>query len=72
MLFYYHLITCLEYSCPYSSVVRNHDESVLCLKWQIAADEPPPEGCNSFFSVHGKKTCDFDTLETLLLTASER
>ncbi|OWJ99915.1 hypothetical protein Celaphus_00015675, partial [Cervus elaphus hippelaphus] len=38
----------------------------------IAADEPPPEGCNSFFSVHGKKTCDFDTLETLLLTASER
>nr|XP_060477342.1 UDP-glucose:glycoprotein glucosyltransferase 1 [Panthera onca] len=39
---------------------------------QIAADEPPPEGCNSFFSVHGKKTCDFDTLETLLLTASER
>ncbi|XP_021551487.1 UDP-glucose:glycoprotein glucosyltransferase 1 [Neomonachus schauinslandi] len=39
---------------------------------QIAADEPPPEGCNSFFSVHGKKTCDFGTLETLLLTASER
>ncbi|XP_039109134.1 UDP-glucose:glycoprotein glucosyltransferase 1 isoform X2 [Hyaena hyaena] len=39
---------------------------------QIAADEPPPEGCNSFFSVHGKKTCGFDTLETLLLTASER
>ncbi|KAM9085881.1 UDP-glucose:glycoprotein glucosyltransferase 1 isoform 6-T6 [Megaptera novaeangliae] len=39
---------------------------------QIAADEPPPEGCNSFFSVHGKRTCDFDTLETLLLTASER
>uniref|UniRef100_A0A8C0N2I8 UDP-glucose ceramide glucosyltransferase-like 1 n=1 Tax=Canis lupus familiaris TaxID=9615 RepID=A0A8C0N2I8_CANLF len=39
---------------------------------QIAADEPPPEECNSFFSVHGKKTCDFDTLETLLLTASER
>ncbi|XP_007461376.1 PREDICTED: UDP-glucose:glycoprotein glucosyltransferase 1 [Lipotes vexillifer] len=39
---------------------------------QIAADEPPPEGCSSFFSVHGKRTCDFDTLETLLLTASER
>uniref|UniRef100_A0A8C5VAZ0 UDP-glucose glycoprotein glucosyltransferase 1 n=1 Tax=Microcebus murinus TaxID=30608 RepID=A0A8C5VAZ0_MICMU len=39
---------------------------------QIAADEPPPEGCTSFFSVHGKKTCDFVTLETLLLTASER
>uniref|UniRef100_A0A452TRH4 UDP-glucose ceramide glucosyltransferase-like 1 n=1 Tax=Ursus maritimus TaxID=29073 RepID=A0A452TRH4_URSMA len=39
---------------------------------QIATDEPPPEECNSFFSVHGKKTCDFDTLETLLLTASER
>ncbi|XP_042638197.1 UDP-glucose:glycoprotein glucosyltransferase 1 [Orycteropus afer afer] len=39
---------------------------------QIAADEPPPEGCNSFFSVHGEKTCDFDNLETLLRTASER
>ncbi|XP_029790655.1 UDP-glucose:glycoprotein glucosyltransferase 1 isoform X2 [Suricata suricatta] len=39
---------------------------------QIAADEPPPEGCNSFFSVHGKKTCDFDALETLLFTSSER
>uniref|UniRef100_K9J3X2 UDP-glucose ceramide glucosyltransferase-like 1 n=1 Tax=Desmodus rotundus TaxID=9430 RepID=K9J3X2_DESRO len=39
---------------------------------QIATDEPPPEGCNSFFSVHGRKTCDFDTLETLLLTAPER
>lgn len=39
---------------------------------QIAADEPPPEGCNSFFSVHGKTTCDFDALETFLLTAPER
>ncbi|EHB15310.1 UDP-glucose:glycoprotein glucosyltransferase 1 [Heterocephalus glaber] len=39
---------------------------------KIAADEPPPEGCNSFLSVHGKKTCDFDDLETLILTASGR
>ncbi|XP_066202024.1 UDP-glucose:glycoprotein glucosyltransferase 1 isoform X1 [Saccopteryx leptura] len=39
---------------------------------QIASDEPPPEGCNSFFSVHGMRTCDFDALEMLLLTAPER
>ena len=69
MLFYYHFITYLEYSCFWLEIIF---KNVLCLKWQIAADEPPPEGCNSFFSVHGKRTCDFDTLETLLLTASER
>ncbi|XP_004704006.2 UDP-glucose:glycoprotein glucosyltransferase 1 [Echinops telfairi] len=39
---------------------------------QIAAEEPPPEGCSSFFSIHGKKTCNFDDIETLLRTASER
>ncbi|XP_040835082.1 UDP-glucose:glycoprotein glucosyltransferase 1 isoform X2 [Ochotona curzoniae] len=39
---------------------------------QIAADELPAEGCSSFFSVHGEKTCDLDAVETLLPTASER
>ncbi|XP_005910042.1 UDP-glucose:glycoprotein glucosyltransferase 1 isoform X1 [Bos mutus] len=51
--------------------LRSYSATIQAFQ-QIAADEPPPEGCNSFFSVHGKKTCDFDTLETLLLTASER
>ncbi|NXG55323.1 UGGG1 glucosyltransferase, partial [Hemiprocne comata] len=39
---------------------------------QIAADEPPPKGCTLFFAVHGEKTCEFDSLENLLQTASER
>uniref|UniRef100_A0A2K6EYS8 UDP-glucose glycoprotein glucosyltransferase 1 n=1 Tax=Propithecus coquereli TaxID=379532 RepID=A0A2K6EYS8_PROCO len=51
--------------------LRSYSATIQAFQ-QIAADEPPPEGCKSFFSVHGKKTCDFDTLETLLLTASER
>ncbi|XP_011985736.2 UDP-glucose:glycoprotein glucosyltransferase 1 isoform X4 [Ovis aries] len=51
--------------------LRSYSATIQAFQ-QIAADEPPPEGCNSFFSVHGKTTCDFDTLETLLLTASER
>ncbi|KAL0624514.1 UDP-glucoseglycoprotein glucosyltransferase 1 [Plecturocebus cupreus] len=51
--------------------LRSYSATIQAFQ-QIAADEPPPEGCYSFFSVHGKKTCDFDSLETLLLTASER
>ncbi|KAM4859019.1 UDP-glucose:glycoprotein glucosyltransferase 1 isoform 1-T1 [Thomomys bottae] len=51
--------------------LRSYSATIQAFQ-QIAADEPPPEGCASFFSVHGKKTCDFDNVETLLLTASER
>ncbi|XP_053452768.1 UDP-glucose:glycoprotein glucosyltransferase 1 isoform X2 [Nycticebus coucang] len=51
--------------------LRSYSATIQAFQ-QIAADEPPPEGCNSFFSVHGMKTCDFNTFETLLLTASER
>ncbi|XP_011797113.1 PREDICTED: UDP-glucose:glycoprotein glucosyltransferase 1 [Colobus angolensis palliatus] len=51
--------------------LRSYSATIQAFQ-QIAADEPPPEGCNSFFSVHGKTTCESDTLETLLLTASER
>ncbi|EHB15938.1 UDP-glucose:glycoprotein glucosyltransferase 1 [Heterocephalus glaber] len=51
--------------------LRSYSATIQAFQ-QIAADEPPPEGCNSFFSVHGEKTCDFDDLETLLLTASGR
>ncbi|XP_037379048.1 UDP-glucose:glycoprotein glucosyltransferase 1 isoform X1 [Talpa occidentalis] len=55
----------------FSLSLRSYSATIQAFQ-QIATDEPPPEGCTSFFSVHGKKTCDFDTLETLLLTASER
>lgn len=39
---------------------------------QIASNEPPPPGCSAFFSVHGQKTCDAESLDSLLQTASER
>ncbi|XP_061600047.1 UDP-glucose:glycoprotein glucosyltransferase 1 isoform X2 [Cololabis saira] len=39
---------------------------------QIATTEPPPSGCSAFISVHGEKTCDVETLGTLLKTAAER
>nr|XP_019953448.1 PREDICTED: UDP-glucose:glycoprotein glucosyltransferase 1 [Paralichthys olivaceus] len=39
---------------------------------QIASNEPPPPGCSAFFSIHGVKTCETESLEQLLKTASER
>nr|XP_020469630.1 UDP-glucose:glycoprotein glucosyltransferase 1 isoform X2 [Monopterus albus] len=39
---------------------------------QIASGEPPPSGCSAFFSVHGEKTCDAESLTALLKTAAER
>lgn len=51
--------------------LRSYSASIQAFQ-QIAVDEPPPEGCKSFLSVHGKQTCDLDTLESLLLTAADR
>ncbi|GAB1284872.1 UDP-glucose:glycoprotein glucosyltransferase 1 [Apodemus speciosus] len=51
--------------------LRSYSASIQAFQ-QIAIDEPPPEGCRSFLSVHGKQTCDLDTLESLLLTAPDR
>ncbi|XP_058520351.1 UDP-glucose:glycoprotein glucosyltransferase 1 [Ochotona princeps] len=51
--------------------LRSYSSTIQAFQ-QIAADELPSEGCSSFFSVHGEKTCDFDAVETLLRTASER
>uniref|UniRef100_A0A8C2UXN0 UDP-glucose:glycoprotein glucosyltransferase 1 n=1 Tax=Chinchilla lanigera TaxID=34839 RepID=A0A8C2UXN0_CHILA len=77
---YYHAI--LEAAFPFLSPLQQnllkfclslHSYSATIQAFQqIAADEPPPEGCNSFFSVHGEKTCNFDVLETLLITAPGR
>uniref|UniRef100_A0A4X2L323 UDP-glucose ceramide glucosyltransferase-like 1 n=1 Tax=Vombatus ursinus TaxID=29139 RepID=A0A4X2L323_VOMUR len=55
----------------FSLSLRSYSATVQAFQ-QIAADEPPPKGCHSFFSVHGEKTCDFDTLGALLQTASKR
>ncbi|XP_006877381.1 PREDICTED: UDP-glucose:glycoprotein glucosyltransferase 1 [Chrysochloris asiatica] len=77
---YYHAVveTAFQFLSPlqqnllkFCLSLRSYSATIQSFQ-QIAADEPPPEDCNSFFSVHGKTTCDFDTLETLLLTASER
>uniref|UniRef100_A0A670I460 UDP-glucose ceramide glucosyltransferase-like 1 n=1 Tax=Podarcis muralis TaxID=64176 RepID=A0A670I460_PODMU len=51
--------------------LRSYSATVQAFQ-QIAADEPPPEGCNAFFVVHGEKTCESDKLKMLLQTASER
>uniref|UniRef100_A0A671YRX9 UDP-glucose ceramide glucosyltransferase-like 1 n=1 Tax=Sparus aurata TaxID=8175 RepID=A0A671YRX9_SPAAU len=39
---------------------------------QIASNEPPPSGCSAFFSIHGEKTCDAESLAALLKTAPGR
>ncbi|XP_058471290.1 UDP-glucose:glycoprotein glucosyltransferase 1 isoform X1 [Solea solea] len=39
---------------------------------QIASNEPPPSGCSAFFSVHGEKTCDVESLAAMLKSAPER
>ncbi|XP_015248212.1 PREDICTED: UDP-glucose:glycoprotein glucosyltransferase 1 isoform X2 [Cyprinodon variegatus] len=39
---------------------------------QIASTEHPPSGCSAFISVHGEKSCDPESLVTLLKTAQQR
>ncbi|KAG8586345.1 hypothetical protein GDO81_005352 [Engystomops pustulosus] len=39
---------------------------------QIAADEPPPEGCSAFASIHGKHTCKASQIKNLLKEALDR
>nr|XP_033804904.1 UDP-glucose:glycoprotein glucosyltransferase 2 isoform X2 [Geotrypetes seraphini] len=39
---------------------------------QIAADEPPPEGCSAFAVIHGEHTCRPNDIKRLLKNATER
>uniref|UniRef100_A0A8B9KK17 UDP-glucose ceramide glucosyltransferase-like 1 n=1 Tax=Astyanax mexicanus TaxID=7994 RepID=A0A8B9KK17_ASTMX len=39
---------------------------------QIASDEPPPEACSAFVSVHGQLTCSTKDMKKLLKTATGR
>ncbi|XP_015482881.1 UDP-glucose:glycoprotein glucosyltransferase 2 isoform X1 [Parus major] len=39
---------------------------------QIAADEPPPEGCSAFVAIHGKHTCKTKRIKKLLEKATKR
>ncbi|XP_029471306.1 UDP-glucose:glycoprotein glucosyltransferase 1 isoform X2 [Rhinatrema bivittatum] len=51
--------------------LRSYSATVQTFQ-QMALDESPPEGCRAFLVVHGEKTCDSDSLPTLLKTVSER
>ncbi|KAM8953224.1 UDP-glucose:glycoprotein glucosyltransferase 1 [Pelodytes ibericus] len=51
--------------------LRSYSATVQTFQ-QIAGDEPPPSGCSAFIAVHGEKTCDLDSLPSLLNTAAER
>uniref|UniRef100_A0A8C7Y8C1 UDP-glucose ceramide glucosyltransferase-like 1 n=1 Tax=Oryzias sinensis TaxID=183150 RepID=A0A8C7Y8C1_9TELE len=42
------------------------------LKWEwqtIASDEPPPEGCSAFVSIHGQQSCSTKDIKKLLKAA---
>ncbi|XP_045667044.1 UDP-glucose:glycoprotein glucosyltransferase 2 isoform X1 [Ursus americanus] len=39
---------------------------------QIAADEPPPDGCDAFVVIHRKHTCKINELKKLLKKATSR
>ncbi|KAL4691209.1 hypothetical protein H8959_014170, partial [Pygathrix nigripes] len=39
---------------------------------QIAADEPPPDGCNAFVVIHKKHTCKINEIKKLLKKAASR
>uniref|UniRef100_A0A8C5VNL2 UDP-glucose glycoprotein glucosyltransferase 2 n=1 Tax=Microcebus murinus TaxID=30608 RepID=A0A8C5VNL2_MICMU len=39
---------------------------------QIAADEPPPDGCNAFVVIHKKHTCKINEIKKLLKKATSR
>nr|XP_014343631.1 PREDICTED: UDP-glucose:glycoprotein glucosyltransferase 1 [Latimeria chalumnae] len=77
---YYHLIlkrigqflSSLQLSLlKFALSLRTYSATVQTFQ-QMAAGEPPPEGCKTFLTVHGEKTCNPDSLESLLKTASDR
>ncbi|XP_074234532.1 UDP-glucose:glycoprotein glucosyltransferase 2 [Camelus bactrianus] len=39
---------------------------------QIAADEPPPDGCDAFVVIHKKRTCKVNNIKKLLKKATSR
>lgn len=51
--------------------IRVHSPTVQMFQ-QIAADEPPPEGCSAFASIHGKHTCKASQIKNLLKEALDR
>ncbi|KAM3933578.1 UDP-glucose:glycoprotein glucosyltransferase 2 [Leptodactylus fuscus] len=51
--------------------IRTYSPTVQMFQ-QIAADEPPPEGCSAFASIHGKHTCKASQIKNLLKEARNR
>lgn len=45
--------------------------SLVCL-CQIADDEPPPESCPAFVSIHGQHSCSTKEVKKLLKGAAGR
>lgn len=62
----------LVHACEECCRLLTACETCCCSCFQIASNEPPPSGCSAFFSVHGEKTCDAESLAALLKTAPER
>uniref|UniRef100_A0A3Q2R1V2 UDP-glucose glycoprotein glucosyltransferase 2 n=1 Tax=Fundulus heteroclitus TaxID=8078 RepID=A0A3Q2R1V2_FUNHE len=45
----------------------------ICSRFeQIASDEPPPEGCPAFVSVHGQRSCSTKDIKKLMKAAAGR
>ncbi|XP_056411572.1 UDP-glucose:glycoprotein glucosyltransferase 2 isoform X1 [Hyla sarda] len=51
--------------------IRAHSPTVQMFQ-QIATDEPPPEGCSAFASIHGRHTCKPSQIKNLLKEALDR
>uniref|UniRef100_A0A8B9QEK0 UDP-glucose glycoprotein glucosyltransferase 2 n=1 Tax=Apteryx owenii TaxID=8824 RepID=A0A8B9QEK0_APTOW len=51
--------------------VRAYSPTVQMFQ-QIAADEPPPEGCSAFVVIHEKHTCKTNEIKKLLKKATKR
>ncbi|XP_076828881.1 UDP-glucose:glycoprotein glucosyltransferase 1-like isoform X2 [Brachyhypopomus gauderio] len=55
----------------FSLSLRSYSAAVHAFQ-QIASNEPPPPDCRAFFSIHGEKSCDPQSMKDLLDSASER
>ncbi|XP_069323188.1 UDP-glucose:glycoprotein glucosyltransferase 2 [Eulemur rufifrons] len=51
--------------------IRAHSPAIQMFQ-QIAADEPPPDGCNAFVVIHKKHTCKINGIKKLLKKATSR
>nr|XP_045001230.1 UDP-glucose:glycoprotein glucosyltransferase 2 [Jaculus jaculus] len=51
--------------------IRTYSPTIQMFQ-QIAADEPPPVGCNAFVVIHQRHTCKINEIKKLLKRASSR